>query len=139
MARYFHTYVGAVYVTKGLQPVERWISQIINPDSNVGSQTSSSSSSSTQVTGANVPVFMLNQVAAQRHLPINYVASSEGSSHLPTWTVRCYSKWGFCFGIYYHFNGLFIVNNVERGVGVAGSQKAAKEEAARRAWIAMGW
>lgn len=31
------------------------------------------------------------------------------------------------------------VNGVERGVGVGKSQKVAKEEAARRTWLAMGW
>jgi dsRNA-specific ribonuclease len=31
------------------------------------------------------------------------------------------------------------VNGVEKGIGVGKSQKVAKEEAAKQAWVAMGW
>ena len=34
---------------------------------------------------------------------------------------------------------LLIVDNVEKGVGVAKSQKVAKEEAARQTLVKMGW
>jgi dsRNA-specific ribonuclease len=34
---------------------------------------------------------------------------------------------------------VFIVNNVEKGLGVGKTQKIAKEDAARQAWVAMGW
>jgi len=68
-----------------------------------------------------ISLSLVNQTAVQKNFSINYVASQEGPPHQPTWTVRC------------------LINNVERGIGVGKSQKNAKEEAARRAWLAMGW
>jgi len=134
---YFHSYVGALYVTKGLFPIDAWIFKLIDPDANLGSPTQpwqqgqdresashpgpSLSGPSDPVTGTNVPVSLVNQTATLRNIPINYVPSHEGPPHLPTWTVRCY------------------INNVEKGVGVGKSQKIAKEEAAQQAWKAMGW
>jgi len=68
-----------------------------------------------------ISLSLVNQTAMQKGFAINYAASQEGPPHQPTWTVRC------------------LINNVERGRGTAKSQKLAKEEAARRAWLTMGW
>jgi len=46
--------------------------------------------------------------------------------------TQYFTAWSF----FDHFSA---VNNVEKGMGVASNQKIAKEEAARRAWVAMGW
>jgi dsRNA-specific ribonuclease len=89
----------------------------------------------------NVTLALVNQTAAQKSCNISYPASQQGQSHLPTWTVRCVSK---C-----HFSGFLQrvyvvlttckVNGVEKGIGIGKSQKVAKEEAAKQAWVAMGW
>lgn len=152
MAFYFHTYVGALYITKGLAPIQIWISKLIDPGVNLdnfgvvlqqSSQDGSGSSHqipisppqnqnnatafgstshasavppynsqgipygtpappampppplpSTPLTGSInlVSLSLVNQTAIQRGFTINYVASQEGLSHQPTWTVRCLSK-----------------------------------------------
>jgi len=159
MASFFHSYVGAVYITKGSPVVQTWIAKLIDPEADVGPQTQPGQSATAMPnqnnnaspgptdtsTGTNtstslvVPVSMVNEVAIQRGHAINYVASSEGPSHLPSWTVRCLSKCLSLFTAWTFFDGFSAVNNVEKGMGVACTQKIAKEEAARRAWVAMGW
>lgn len=166
MTAYFQTYVGAVYMDKGLAPIQHWISKLIDPSAippttkqpeqdgmgnsgyrnsypsppvnNYPAFASPSYSVPTPPTGPPPPLpstppvsltgnmnlislSLVNQTAMQKGYSINYAASHEGLSHQPTWTVRC------------------LINNVERGIGVGKSQKLAKEEAARRAWLAMGW
>jgi len=156
MASFFHSYVGAVYLTKGLPVVQTWIAKLIDPEADVGPQTQPSGQSATAqnnnasghagastTTSAStslvVPISMVNEVAIQRRHAIDYVASSEGPSHLPTWTVRCQSKCPNIFTAWTFFDGFSAVDNVEKGMGVGSNRKIAKEEAARRAWVAMGW
>ncbi|TFK67460.1 hypothetical protein BDN72DRAFT_879638 [Pluteus cervinus] len=50
-----------------------------------------------------------------------YSAESDGPPHARRWTMRCY------------------LDGVERGSGAGATQKLAKGEAARNAWINMGW
>ena len=129
MATYFHTYVGAIYITKGQPTVETWIAKLIDPDAGTPTQpwqqfgtqgtTSNNTSSATAstsnsgpsmsnpmlpVTPDNVPVFLVNQTAMQRGVAVNYVATQDGPSHIPTWTVRCYSKW---IGLFLRYNIFF--------------------------------
>lgn len=68
-----------------------------------------------------VTLALVNQTAAKKGVAISYSAVPQGPPHQPTWTVRC------------------LINDQERGIGVGKSQKQAKEEAARQAWLAMGW
>lgn len=85
-----------------------------------------------------VTLALVNQTAAQRNIAVTYPADQEGPPHQPTWTVRCCSMF-----ISFPFRNLgtntWLVGGVERGRGVGKSQKAAKEDAARQAWAAMGW
>jgi dsRNA-specific ribonuclease len=32
MAAYFHSYVGALFISKGSSPIQEWISKLIDPD-----------------------------------------------------------------------------------------------------------
>ncbi|KAJ3714945.1 hypothetical protein DFJ43DRAFT_854472 [Lentinula guzmanii] len=64
---------------------------------------------------------VVNQAAAQKRMRIHYQGTRVGEDHSPTWTVRCF------------------INDQERGVGTGKTQKLAKEEAARKAYIDMGW
>lgn len=65
---------------------------------------------------------VVNQTVAQRGMVITYEPNPPvGPAHSPIWTVRC------------------MINGIERGRGQGKSQKLAKEEAARQAWVNMGW
>jgi len=64
---------------------------------------------------------IINQTAAQKGFVLSYPAVQEGQAHAPIWNVRC------------------MVNSQEMGKGSGRSQKVAKEEAAQKAWVAMGW
>ncbi|CAA7265885.1 unnamed protein product [Cyclocybe aegerita] len=68
-----------------------------------------------------VTLALVNQTAAQRGIQVSYPAEQAGPPHQPTWSVKC------------------CMNGQERGRGQGKSQKIAKEEAARKAWAAMGW
>lgn len=68
-----------------------------------------------------VNLALVNQTAAQKGIHVSYPAEQVGPSHQPTWTVRC------------------CMNGEEKGIGVGKSQKIAKEDAAKQAWVAMGW
>lgn len=114
MAAFFHSYVAAVYLTKGLLVVQAWIAKLMDPEADVGQQPQPGQSSQNESNNASghagastsnptggsasssaslvVPVSLVNQVAMKRGVSINYVATSEGQSHLPTWTVACMSK-----------------------------------------------
>jgi len=66
-----------------------------------------------------LPLF--NQTASQRRCIVEYPAEFSGPSHAGKWTVKC------------------IVNGIPKGVGIGASKQLAKEEAARKAYYAMGW
>jgi dsRNA-specific ribonuclease len=158
--RFFNTYVAALHLRSGLKVVQNWISHLIDPgeepSSSIGSEPPESSLGSTSHMGsppppttnppplpsgqpplpaytppghgqpgpappAQVTLALVNQTATQRGISCNYTAEQTGPPHLPTWTVRCY------------------MNGVEQGRGSGKSQKLAREEAARQAWVGMGW
>ncbi|KIK70671.1 hypothetical protein GYMLUDRAFT_32709 [Collybiopsis luxurians FD-317 M1] len=154
MKKYFCTYVGAVYVTSGLKAVENWIAQLADPNAEPPQSASSSTplqqppqyypnppapsseppplpSAAYQAPPSNptitnslawLTLSTVNQTAAQKHVSISYPADPPvGPSHSPTWTVHC------------------LIDGQERGIGTGKSQKIAKEEAARQAYINMGW
>ena len=33
MAEYFYSYIGGMFLSKGLEPIQAWISKLIDPDS----------------------------------------------------------------------------------------------------------
>ncbi|KAF9015662.1 ribonuclease III domain-containing protein [Cyathus striatus] len=145
--RFFNTYVGALYITSGLPSIQSWLSRLIDPEVDVSmpdlppsygssappppgpappvpSPPLSNPSSSSGVDGLALPMITLalvNQTAAQKGFIISYPASQTGPPHQPVWTVKC------------------CLNGQERGSGTGKSQKAAREEAAKQAWVAMGW
>ncbi|KAJ7925923.1 hypothetical protein B0H13DRAFT_1973890 [Mycena leptocephala] len=136
MRRFFKAYIGALYIRNGVNHVQHWISALVDPDANTNAfsnpppplgmppplpqhlpNNSPSSSGASTITLA-----LMNQTAAQKGLSVTYPAEPPtGPSHNPTWKVSC------------------CINSIPKGYGSGKSQKAAKEEAARQAYQAMGW
>ncbi|KAG5342030.1 hypothetical protein C0989_005710 [Termitomyces sp. Mn162] len=153
--RFFDTYVGALHIRSGGSIIQDWISRLIDPDAEhmpppqwPAVSNASISTGQSVWTGASVPMppsssppplppdnistigmagrtlvslALVNQTAVQRGVNVTYGAEQTGPPHMPTWTVRC------------------LMNGVEQGRGTGKSQKVAKEEAARQAWVRMGW
>lgn len=68
-----------------------------------------------------ISVAYVNEMASKKKVSIDYHQEKTGQDHNPSWTVRC------------------VIDGEERGRGTATKAKSAKEEAARRAFFAMGW
>ncbi|KAG8219542.1 hypothetical protein J3R82DRAFT_492 [Butyriboletus roseoflavus] len=144
----FSSYVGAVYVQRGLPPLLTWISRLVNPESEPlaapGSSTAAVPPPPPPYTSATAPappsaaplpmpappptgvpqvntLALFNQTCSQRGLIINWETESEGPAHQPRWAVKCY------------------VNSQLKGTGIGRNQKLAKEEAARQAFQSLGW
>jgi dsRNA-specific ribonuclease len=131
------SYVGAVYLQSGLAPIQEWLRRLIDPDSQPHPPSPSSApthynnmmsnyhppqpSTSPPPLPQLISLSLVNQTAMQKGTPVVYEAESSGPPHQPRWVVRCK------------------IGGVERGSGVATSQKKAREEAARQAFLAMGW
>ncbi|RXW24052.1 hypothetical protein EST38_g1816 [Candolleomyces aberdarensis] len=159
---HFHTYVGALQYSRGPQVVNAWIFGLLSlsegvkvEDEDIPMQDpnppppASSSSASPPPPGypqgpppgpppgypaSNAPpagspsiptnfisLSFVHETATKRRVSIDYSAHKEGAAHTPSWTVCC------------------IMDGVERGRGTSSKQKTAKEEAARNAFVAMGW
>ncbi|KAG6337068.1 hypothetical protein ID866_2021 [Astraeus odoratus] len=111
----FTSYVGAVYVQKGLPTVIQWISRLIDPDSEGLSVPGDVSSPPPYSTNSAAPpppsapppvpdgpppslppsmsvLATFNQTCSQRGLTINWDAVSDGPPHQPRWIVRCLGK-----------------------------------------------
>ncbi|KAJ7131424.1 hypothetical protein C8R44DRAFT_871916 [Mycena epipterygia] len=133
MRRFFHSYIGALYIRNGISCVHGWIFALLGSDN-----ANNVSSVKTPLFPSGIPApppqhrpnppsampstFILNQMASQRGIQVpTYPAESSGPSHNPTWSIICR------------------VGDVEKGRGSGKSQKLAKEEAARQALQALGW
>ncbi|KAF5368351.1 hypothetical protein D9758_002224 [Tetrapyrgos nigripes] len=143
---YFQSYVAAVFLYSRMGTINIWVSQLIDPenpppgpalpdytqppgyDSNAPPAPRAAPpplpttpQNFAGPSGSAVPISIaaFHEYAAKHSLQVAYQAESEGQSHLPVWTVRCY------------------VNGEEKGFGQGKNQKAAKEEAVRRAWAAV--
>ncbi|KAF5388594.1 hypothetical protein D9757_004685 [Collybiopsis confluens] len=119
MKKFFCTYVGAVFLNKGIKAVENWISQLLDPNFEPSYSASSSTPSqqppnyyhnapaptsdppplppapsSFPITNSLswLTLATVNQTASQKHVSITYQAEPTGPSHTPTWTARCLSK-----------------------------------------------
>jgi hypothetical protein len=81
---------------------------------------------------------LLNQTATQRRISVEYPATFAGPSHAGEWEVKCIGE--LCTG---DIDSVLIrscsVGNVERGHARGPSKQLAKEEAARQAYLKMGW
>ncbi|KAF8216079.1 hypothetical protein K438DRAFT_1800039 [Mycena galopus ATCC 62051] len=144
MQRFFKSYVGALYIRNGgVNPVQAWISALVDPDAAAPPPPNSNPfgapppplgnppplpphlPSNTQAPpnpGGHNILSLLNQTAMQKGLSVTYPAQNLGGpSHAPSWRVSCH------------------INGVPKGEGIGKNQKAAKEEAGRQAWQAMGW
>ncbi|EGN93111.1 hypothetical protein SERLA73DRAFT_64528 [Serpula lacrymans var. lacrymans S7.3] len=107
----FHSYVGAVYTSKGMAEVCPWISRLICPEVEppvlpgglnqtrpapgmpqpplypTSAILSGSSAPGLPASAGTLAIF--NQTANKMGLPVNYPAESSGPSHNPQWIVRC--------------------------------------------------
>ncbi|KAI9570290.1 hypothetical protein HD554DRAFT_2085207 [Boletus coccyginus] len=145
----FSSYVGAVYVQKGLPPLLNWLSRLVSPESEPlpapGGNTAVPPPPYTSTTAPAPPsaappptpatpatpstrgapqvntLALLNQTCAQHGHVINWECESEGPAHQPRWAVKCF------------------VNGQLRGSGAGRNQKVAKEESARQAFQSLGW
>jgi dsRNA-specific ribonuclease len=119
-------YIGAVYIRSGLEPIQRWVSQLVNP----GSEPSFSGTWSSPPQPSEPPppappstvtTASFNEKAVRARLLVTYDGQSTGPSHRPIWAAKC------------------LVDGQEKGRGRGNSLKEAKEEAAKKAWVAMGY
>jgi len=62
-----------------------------------------------------------NEICTQRRYNVQYPAEQGGLQHAPRWIVKC------------------LVNGEERGQGSATTKQLAKEEAAKQAWVSLGF
>ncbi|KAI0322696.1 hypothetical protein OF83DRAFT_1048724 [Amylostereum chailletii] len=144
-----HSWIAATYQQHGLATVQAWIGPFIDPsfDSDTISEAPSSPGPSkrsrigdqfvppqpsemppptppnplnpAQPQATFLPQF--NQLAAQKHVTIEWGARSAGPPHAPIWDMECK------------------VNGMLRGRGTGPNKQLAKEQAAREAFSAMGW
>ncbi|KAK0233616.1 hypothetical protein IW262DRAFT_1477148 [Armillaria fumosa] len=154
---FFNTFIGALYIRNGMNDVQYWISRLIDPNHDPASMPSppqqqqqqqqqqqtqgmptqpsqspppmpSFNPSSPPPMAQTAPSIsslitlqLIHQTAAQKGFVVTYSANSQGPPHSPTWTAQC------------------LLNGHITGTGQAGSQKLAKEAAAREVWNTMGW
>ncbi|KAK0505693.1 hypothetical protein EDD18DRAFT_1120294 [Armillaria luteobubalina] len=149
---FFHTFIGALYIRNGIHEIQNWISRLIDPNHDPASTPSPPQQQQQQTQGMPtqpsqpplpVPSFnpsspppvaqtalsisslitlqLIHQTAAQKGFVVTYNAVSQGPAHAPTWTAQC------------------LLNGQVVGTGQAGSQKLAKEAAAKEVWNAYGW
>ncbi|KAJ7103383.1 hypothetical protein B0H15DRAFT_812091 [Mycena belliarum] len=142
--RFFHSYIGALYIRNGINHVQAWVSALVDPNANVNSFGTPPPQfgigmppppplsippplpqhNSTPMQNSGYPIVtlsLMNEKAMTRGVSVTYPAQSTGPSHAPTWTVSC------------------CIQGIEKGRGTGSSQKKAKEEAARQAYQALGW
>ncbi|KAF8634410.1 hypothetical protein AX15_000861 [Amanita polypyramis BW_CC] len=154
----FYSYVGGVYAESGMDIVGRWAVELIEhcnerPAKKIKSEYMSPPRQETHIFFASqpppspqreaaiqstkAPIYvpnplapaqpnlpflpLFNQTASQRGCKVDYPAEFSGPSHAGRWTVRC------------------VVNGIPKGIGTGASKQLAKEDAARKAYYAMGW
>jgi len=134
----FHAYVGALYMEKGYRDIKAWIGPLVDPEfgstpsgfpgANLANPPPPSYSAPPLPQSPPAPggqriasLALFNEMAMQRGLKIEWNANQSGPGHALNWIVCC------------------LVNGVVRGEGSAKSKQKAKEEAAIRAFQAMGW
>jgi len=131
----FHAYVGALYIEKGYRDIKAWIGPLVDPEfsptpsgipgTNVASPPPPSYGAPplppTQGGQRPASLALFNEMAMQRGLAIEWSANQSGPGHALIWVVHC------------------LVNGVMKGEGTGKSKQKAKEDAAARAFQAMGW
>lgn len=103
MRRFFHAYIGALYIRNGISCVHGWIFALLGSDNcnNVNSVKTpllppgilAPPLQRPNAPSAMPSTFILNQMASQRGMQVpTYPAESSGLSHDPTWIVTCRGK-----------------------------------------------
>jgi len=124
-----------VYVEQGYLGAKAWIQPLVDPNfasTPVGSSAGASPGNPpppttappplpTNPLGAGAFLALFNQTATQRGVKVEWPAAQTGPGHALTWNVDC------------------VVDGIMKGTGAGKSKQHAKEEAARKAYQAMGW
>jgi len=132
MAACLRSHFATVYVTRGPSALQTWIAGLIDSDIALTKQSNSfsgpSHSSPSPLTSLASSVIVNAYASKRRVLIINLSGLFDVSVSASVFIVA--GKFSL---------DLLIVDNVEKGVGVAKSKKVAKEEAARQTLVKMGW
>jgi ribonuclease-3 len=134
----FHAYVGALYIEKGYRDIKAWVAPLIDPEfspppsgfpvTNFANPPPPSYGAPPLPQSPPAPggqrmasLALFNEMAMQRGLRLEWNANQSGPGHSLIWVVHC------------------LVNGVLKGEGEGKSKQKAKEEAAIKAFHAMGW
>ncbi|KIK97564.1 hypothetical protein PAXRUDRAFT_31732 [Paxillus rubicundulus Ve08.2h10] len=148
----FNSYVGAVYVQKGLPVVVDWISRLVCPDSEALVAPGSNATNLNVTAASSPPPYSSSSVAATPASapPPPMPAAQAGLASvnaLSLFNQTC-SQRGLVINWDSESEGpphqprwavKCLVNGTLRGSGTGRNQKVAKEEAARQAFHSMGW
>ncbi|KAJ3548605.1 hypothetical protein NMY22_g1207 [Coprinellus aureogranulatus] len=140
MEQYFYTYVGAACYLHGSTAISTWANALFNITEGIKPEEDEDATMAPPGYPAPPPPAGLPPQYANPPAPagqgsaapaaggssfnkanIEYTQTPTGPPHNPVWTVRC------------------LVNGQEMGSATAAKTKTAKEEAARKAFVAMGW
>ncbi|KAI0305021.1 hypothetical protein BC826DRAFT_979488 [Russula brevipes] len=110
----FNAYVGALFTEQGYSSIKNWIHPLVDPNYQAD-QTPMGTSMGTSM--GHPP-----HLQSPRHLfRLEWPAVQTGPGHALTWSVEC------------------VVDGISKGRGTGRNKQAAKEEAARNAFQALGW
>ncbi|KAF9225492.1 hypothetical protein BS17DRAFT_751323 [Gyrodon lividus] len=151
----FTSYVGAVYVQKGLPTVINWISRLVCPESEPLAAPGNSMNDATATLSSSPPPYTSSSVApAASSAPLPSMPATPGTvgSLHPVNALSLFNQTCSQRGLVINWDSeaegpphqprwvvKCLVNGVLRGTGTGRNQKVAKEEAARQAFHAMGW
>lgn len=136
LADLFEAYVGGLFVEKGMEKVQEWLFEVLQPYAveayetirkeyavTGGIQPTDAIEEAGGAGGAETGYLpYLNQICAQRNWAIEwkFLPAETTSNAMPQWAVECY------------------VDKQLRGAAKAGKKQKAKHEAARQALVALG-
>jgi len=150
----FHSYVGAIYVQKGLPVVLNWISRLVCPESEPLAAPGNSATNPNPALSSSPPPYSSSSIAATppNAPPPPMPAAPTPGGLPPVNALSLFNQTCSQRGILINWDSesegpphqprwavKCLVNGMLRGTGTGRSQKVAKEEAARQAFQAMGW
>ncbi|TFK67459.1 hypothetical protein BDN72DRAFT_798898 [Pluteus cervinus] len=145
LRRFWYVFVGALYVRNGMNAVQHFVSNLIDPESGTNTIPTGPPPQPPQPPqppppdeqmnflpglprydpshphGPEMSLSLFHETAVKYGHVVTFSAEHEGPAHALTWTVTCQ------------------LDGLERGKGVGTNQRIAKSQAARETWMAMGW
>jgi ribonuclease-3 len=150
----FHSYVGAVYMQKGLPVVLNWISRLVCPESEPLAAPGNSVPNTNPTLSSSPPPYSSSTLApAPPSAPPPPMLATPAAGGLPPVNaLSLFNQTCSQRGIVINWDSeaegpphqprwavKCLVNGMLRGAGTGRNQKVAKEEAARQAFQALGW